>query len=569
MKRVRRKRERQFKGAKSATRQALFLLKACDLDWLWKFCALISCHDLFGPTLAEGANALYVNFAKTRALVDLVLKSGARDDVDKILHMEEVRDLLNLLVDVQNDPEVFKSAEKAKGTPAAAFEFHRSMCRLGSNQTADQEGVFWNAAGRLIAKWELLPLENQSLLPSRERQRVLEVAHRIPEVLGAEISELSLVCLAIFQVYRDAYANLSRTLPVIPHEAFCSQYEKRQALDQLMTALEAGGFSDLLVINPRRLREMLRDKEGLVDSYLSLFSRSVEELRSLQKDYSVGQSPHYSRDLSVLDRFPLVRRADGTYIVPNVRFLLKSFVPNVEFTLVELLGDNFWHANGATQEAYLLKLLSARLPGYTLVEERAYGKQELRGPDVTIVDAQAEGLILVESKGKRIGARTRFVMSDDLLDDNLKVAYSALQGLPVKFEALLSGIPEYADAQDALDSARSNSPICVVVMNDSVMMMSELIRMLIAMNPEHQLQGFPFQFCIVGIGAFELAVEVASRNGSSLYRLLSQHWERSAEIDPGRGSADLFGGFWPDTEPAFGAELLRARLKSRLGDLVA
>lgn len=526
----------------------------------------MSCHDLLGPTIFQAGNALMLNWVKARALPDLILESSAITENVAVLNMEDIRRLLNCLVEIQTDWEALRDMEESRSGSSAEFEFQRFMVRMGEMQILDQAVTFPNAVGRLIGRWEFLPFENQSEANGGSQERQAALARKIPLVLGASISGLALVALGVLHLYESFYASILPYVPLVPRERGGVSIRGRAAIDGLLGMLESGSFDRRLEFSRSQLLELFPMGGVFIDSYLRLFARSVSELRRLRSEGG-NESRHFARGFSVFDRFCLVETSPGRYLAPNVRLIRTSFVPNVEYSLMERLGEEFLQAQGATQELYLRHLLRVRLPSYVLIAERAYGRPERRGPDLVLVDPLASGLILVESKSRRIRAGTRSILSEDLLSQNLEAAYSALRKLPKKIEALYEGIEEYQDVQGEIDKTRQSQPICVVVMNDAVMMMSELVRISIGKDSGHELGAYPYRFCILSLAAFELAVEVAFRESRSLYEMFGDHWEKSVTSSPSEASADRFGGFWPDAEPAFGSQFFREALGRKIEEI--
>lgn len=552
-----------------ARAHALSLLNACNVDWLWQLCCVCSCHDMFGPDLPDGENSLFINFARVRGFTELILAGTASTEKTGRLDSEELRRLLNDIVNIDLDEDALAELSAANATANAEWEFHRYLIRLGGTQIADQAIRFNVNVGRQIGMWETLLDESPHFIPERERPRVAGVHKQAVELLGAPISDLALVASFVYRFYYDRYATIGRALPIVPSEKTVTERARRQALGILLEMLQSLSFRDDWTFSAQELAQLTSLEIATVEAYLRRFARTTEELRRLRRQARVLSTGHFSRELSILDRFSLVRLESGRYVVPNIRLLLRSFVPGIDYFLLERIGEGYSHARGALQEAYLRRLLEERF-GHSavVVSERTYGKLQQAGPDLVVAAKDGSGLVVLESKSRRVAASTRFVLSRELFESNLGVAYEALLKLPKKIAALHQGLKEYRDVQALLDASRRIDPICVVVMSDSLMRMSELVRLQMRQDSEHKLSGFLYRFCILGIESFEWAVELAVSKGCSLHSVLAEHWEKSGSSTAMEASADRFGDI-ASSSTSFAATFMRKAFKAKSSDPAA
>jgi hypothetical protein len=87
-------------------------------------------------------------------------------------------------------------------------------------------------------------------------------------------------------------------------------------------------------------------------------------------------------------------------------------------------------------------------------------------------------------------------------------------------------------------------------------MMGEVIRELEKSYPNYPLAGTKCLYCILGIDAFERAVEVAATTGRKLGDLLEEYITEAAANRPETPSVDEFGGSI-DLESTFAVSFFR------------
>jgi hypothetical protein len=191
---------------------------------------------------------------------------------------------------------------------------------------------------------------------------------------------------------------------------------------------------------------------------------------------------------------------------------------------------------------YLHALIERQLPAITIIPEILYrrGKDSVRSSDLTLIED--DRLILVESKAQRIRAETRLEMTPDNLLDNLKGARDAIEKSERKLRDLYDRLPEFGDVQEIIDRTRDRPPITVAVIGEEIAMMGELLRELAKSYRASEFQGARGIYCILGIDAFERAVEVASSSERKLGDLLEAYVAEATTVRPDTPPADEFGG---------------------------
>jgi len=244
-----------------------------------------------------------------------------------------------------------------------------------------------------------------------------------------------------------------------------------------------------------------------------------------------------------LERYPVVWLSSTEVVIPNVRYLGRNFADIIHFSLWEKKIPNYDQVRGGLQELYLQVLLETQLPNVTVIPERPYhrGKQSVRGADLTLIED--DRLILVESKAKRMRAETRLHMLPEEFLGDLSGAVEAVRKSEAKIADLYAGIREFADVQAIIDRTKNRAaPITVAVLGEEVTIMGEVIREFEKSNLNHPLAGTKKGlYCILGIDAFDRAVEVATSTGRKLGDLLEEYITEATANRPHTPSAAEFG----------------------------
>ena len=441
--------QEQQPDADQALRDACRVLGPKWLSHLWRCAATLSVHDVFGPTIPPLSSFPVLNHLKTRYFVQLVLLSKAQDDSRNVLTTDELRRVLDHSRDLQYDAKQMRRLAEAEGEDKTGLEMQRIFAQMGNQQFPEQEPHLIRSVGRLVAMLETLPHDREEDIPPESREVIRLTREGLADLLGSSILDLSHVLILIYGRYLHVHrtyvaALLSSVLPVnLPEDARLRAGAITLALVEI-----ADDFGEHLIFTSRAVGEDKRTSQQVVDRFLEMFSRPTEILRALLNE-EVYAEGHIGSRLLPLDRYPIVQMTDGEasearFIVPNLRIFAKSFAYVIDYTLLEHLGDPYSQARGALQELYLRALVEDRLPDQLVIPERTYGKQHRKGPDLTFIDT-AGVLICIESKGRRMLARTRRTMDPELIDENLREAYEALEKLPAKIDDLYAGLDEYTD----------------------------------------------------------------------------------------------------------------------------
>lgn len=568
-----------------AFRHAARLLNDTNVDALWKLSCRLSLHDAY----TEPGEPIFImptlNPEKIRLFDQAVITSTASHTRTQGLSEDDLRNVLDDCTDAQYDPQALVPLQQVDGTDRVHLEFYRFMAQSANVQFPQQEPRSEVRAGRVIAMFDVLPREHRDLITSAQLKDVDAVLARMEELLQVPLSVLGECYFATLAYQSYAFTASSNCLDGflahIPpfasdeerHGTIISgllRYEPQEALDRwlMFSPARLGGFFAV-----DRSSEFIRNYEA----FLSLFSATTDDLRvelRTQPEFSIG---HLSSRLSPLERYPVVRLntqpGAANLIVPNLRHLAKSFGHRIDSLLLKRMGEQYNQARGALQELYLRKLIEDRLPHLLVIPEMTYtyGKQELKGPDLTLINEEQGRIILIESKGRRMTLATRLTMEPAIFNKNLEDAYDALRGpkrttgLPQKLFDLYAGRPEYSTYQAAIESTRGSEPIFVVVLSEGVYFMSHLLREQARMYPDDPLHGFEYCFCVLSLDTFERAVEIARAHQLHLHEPLEQHWRRSGERNYQDHHADAFGGLAIEDGETFAArfapswpELVRA-----------
>ncbi len=546
---------------------AVARLNSRNLPSLWKLCSYLSCIEVFGSG-ASPISPLW-NCEMERLLCDAVLSSRAAPYKTSILTLDDLRYVINSAQDALSDGRFKQEIQSGGDRSEMLYQLRRFFARMGNVQLRPQEPRLFMGAGRLVAMLSTLPRESLGEFPEHYRDLARLMPDEIKTVLGGEVADYFSIHLSILQRHRiiaqQAFSQLAADLP---REAVHVErpVERQMRVFVKLFELFFSLFDHSLNFTTDALRKIAPSSVSgkSIESYLEVFSRSTLALRKLGCEPAYNYGPVGWR-LSPLERFPIIDLADGSssYCVPNIRTFKRSFADVIHFTLQDTLGERYNTFRGAAQEVFLQQLVRRRLSIRQLIPERVYrkGRGEFRGPDLTLVEKVGPSLILVESKGRRLLAETRFTMTDGSVDKNLDDAYEALRKLPGKVDDLRSRRPEYADVQMDLDATKEAVPFAVVVLGETTYMTTELLRYRAENESAHPLHGYPFPFAVMGPETFELAVELAAQEGRSLRHVLAEFWEDSGHSEITDTSAELFRDKHPLEAATFAATFLKPLLK--------
>lgn len=505
------------------------LLIGKSLDAALRISCTLSCFSHFRPEFSEYWVPTHVHYPKTRLFALRVLGSRAQHGAGRIFRIEDIRDLLNACTDDMHDPHALDRLKEASGTSSAVLEFQRFMAVMGNIQIAHVESDSRLWVARTIGLLSRLPVEERSKIPDDRRAVVDEVLREIPQRLGADVEHLGLFHFWLTLYYQDFFFQ-----HIVRQLAPDHERDPVKLLSFLFNAaLHFADQEEPIEVPLPRL-----SSDVPVDAYLALFARTVDELNA--EDTGPQYQGHPSSRLTVLDRFPVVRLPRASIIIPELTVFAKTFPFVIDFSLLGLLDQRKYNEyRGTIQELFLRCLVEDRLPQCLVIPERKYGREEVSGPDLAIVEG--DRLIVIESKARRLSPAVVTRMSDDAIDQNLEDAYAALLRLPQKIAHLYEGRDVYSDIQPAVDRTRGTDPICVVVIGGSALLLSELVRQRAA-EPSSPLHGYQYPFCVVSLERFENAVEIARAESLSLAALLDEHAETAAKADPNTPMADMWGG---------------------------
>ena len=519
-------------------------------------------HEALTPIDVPHSAFPMLNSEKVRMLSHTVLESRAQYHQGGALpDNENFRKILNDCVDSLYDSSDIAVIQAARGIDCAHFEFQRFFVRTGAVQIPGQEPLVWERAGRLVAMLEVLPRRYPDRVPVGQRDAVARVLPQVPELRRATISELTrafadLLGWQHFVQTRSYAAFCVLGLPLLGNDKTEDQRGSRRAT-LIMSFLKAQPvLDDYLVFSVEQVLGFLEKlnspgyasaARGRLEAFLRLAARSADELRGMLPSPEFSQG-HPGKRLSPLERFPVVRidllaPEQPRFVVPNYRYLAKSFGAIVDFTLTEHLGVKYEAARGALFHLYLRQLIEERLDDVLVIPETRYDQSKggKDSPDLTLVEPVARRIIGLEVKGRRINLVTRLTLGDDELAENLEDAFAALVKLPGKIEDLRSDRPEFEEWRPAITATGDSPPILVVVLQEGPRLLSHLLHDQAHLDPDHPLARLANPYCILTADDLERAVEIAHRSGRPLSDLLEDHYRRSGTQDPTQPPAEMFG----------------------------
>lgn len=511
----------------------------------WSLCALLSTTEAFVKDLLDAPFFPQLNHEKVRMLCELVLDSEALDDKTEDLTTDQIIDVLNYGHRALTDYEGIRRMEDLRGRAGSELALLVYLSRMGNIQQRYQNHRFNERVGRLIGMIEKLPQTHRHKLPAEFWAMADPVVKAMRDFIGFPISSLANCIIALLELYGRPYREL---LARIDRET-ARKVGPAECLKALLDNRHERQPRFVLPVG-------LTEERTWLTRFFELFARTTRELRELRQNDPTYRRGGIARRLSPLERYPVVWLSNTEIVIPYVRYLYRNFADIIHFSLWEEKIPNYDPVRGGLQELYLQVLLETRLPDITVIPERSYhrGKQSVKGADLTLIED--DRLILVESKAQRIRAETRLDMQPDDLLNNLGGAVEAVSKSEAKINDLYAGIPEYADVQAVIDRTRNRPPITVAVLGEEITMMGEVIRELEKSYPTYPLAGTKGLYCILGIDAFDRAVEVAATTGKKLGDLFEGYIAEATANRPNTSSADEFGGAI-DLESTFAVSFFR------------
>lgn len=477
-----------------------------------------------------------LNLEKTRLVAEAAIKSRAAWYKEELVKPSDLPILLNGAVNASADPRI---DDIASGRPRAEmlYDLQKFFSRSAYIQLRPQQnqGV---SIGQLLAVTERLPCDNWQELPLEIQDVAKSFADTVVGVLGE--SPTNLVRLATLLLnYLNAVGN--RLLSAVP--APPTLLPQRWQAEELRRLVEqAGTHIDGLAIGRTSLETMIRNAGFSCDpdAFLGIFASPIGDLRSLLKlpEFNVG--PEALR-LSPLDRFPLVLDEFGAAYVPNARILCASLSSILHFTLNERCRDQYQTIRGHILELYFRKLLAKRAPDLVVLPEKKWGKPQVAGPDLTIIDHGANPVVIgIEIKSRRMVPNTRFELRDDDIKSNYEDLWKALTKLNDKLDHVLSGDGEYKEFKSDLDLAKNYPRRLLGIAGEAPFMLAELAPALSNLDPAFPLHTLSSHWSVMSAEIFERFIETAVQHKRSISEALDEYRTDSLNLEIDSPMAESF-----------------------------
>jgi len=483
-----------------------------------------------------------INVQNLIMLPRAILESKANNYKTNSLLSSDVPYVFNALNDAASIPGLLDGAD------AGDIRLRRFMATIAGVQFRFQERDLRDRLGRSYALLDVIPRQFREELQERQRGDFLDLPVVVPQQIGLTVQEFILIGFGIIGLLRTRFAENFTISDELRNYAMevRPDYDIRQAqvLFRIIdTSKQRLGF---LRFVPEQLvvAELQTFTLPKIQQYLNHMARTKRQLQLLlsRPEYNVG---YISNRLNPLERYPILQLTDKSYVVPNLRFLDLSLSEALHFMLQDHYPNNRYNRlRGYTQEVYLRSLIQTRLPELVIIPELSYQRrrQEVSGPDLTVIDRRTNQLIVVESKAKRMRVATRVEPGTSALIEDLNAAFEALERLPQKIDELYAGIPEYEMYQDAINLTQGKPPIAVVVLGEGVYLLPELVDDYLRADSTHWLNQYSIPYCLMQLDSFEDAVEVAAAENGFLYDILAEYIRISREGLPHEHTAEAFHG---------------------------
>lgn len=393
--------------------------------------------------------------------------------------------------------------------------------------------------GRAAFFFETVMKTAGSKLSAKQVARAGEMLPRILVHLGASVAQLGRVFLCSVALARNRQELMVQE---VERELRLQRGGQENVHAVIRAACELSLDPTLAAFSPS---DLVGRGGGIsiadVDAFLKVFAAGIEKQREIAAVGPFARG-HHSTRLIALERYPvLALRASGRYVIPNLTIFVKSFFEVLDFFLLERFQnegkaekDRYETHRGDCMEAFAAWIFEdvLALPGF---RERAYGEPEVRGADLTVIEPEAQRLILVEVKAKRMLAQTIARMStEDLLAD-LDGPTQAISKGKAKARDLRARLPEFADVQNLIDGTDERNDVFIVVSSNLALGTPELIAQMAALDPQHPLHQFGVPFCFMSLATFERTSAIARFHGRPLGDVLRAFADRASTwslVDP-------------------------------------
>jgi len=520
--------------------QAIELLNSKNARDCWMINSFFSAFERFDGTIS-GHNMLFpmLNLDKLDMISKAIVQSKALDYKTSNISGDEFGKLMNFMIDAKD-----YDSEQDKVTLTNDEFFTKFFILTANSQVRFQHSDFRERMARTYALMQYIPENNKEILQQRLSNNFIDIPIILEEKYGIKPKAFFIFSWLIFV----QYCRLIKEVFIIPDsernlEISVRHDEARRAticfqiIKRMLHELRCSTAKNQLFITPaiENNDHPLFSKKHF-DGFLSIAGRTKKELQEESYRCPIYRVGNYSYSLSPLERFPLVKQSDGSFIIPNMRYYETAIPQILHYELQDCYpGNEYNDLTGAIQELYIQDLLKQRLPNIPVIPEITYkrGKNEVKGPDFTLIDDNGRP-ILIESKSKRFQARTRILADSNSIDSDLHRIFDAFSKLPLKYKELFSGLSEYSIYDRFLQTANMNNPVHVVVVYGNIELLPEMVNDYLRRNPETPLQDYPYSFCIIDLVDFEYAVEVAATGTKHLSDLLTDYWVSASNVFTGK-----------------------------------
>jgi hypothetical protein len=499
-----------------------------------------------------------VNLQNVALFDHAVLASRAADYKADNLTSKDLPYVWNHLTGALDTDELDQAAESADEKVLRFFATRANF------QLRFQRGNLREQLGRTFAMYDVMPTENEEKLRARHGSNFVNLPAEIRRRFGLSVQDYLMIGFGVFTLYMGRYDKHFKIT-----DADRKYMKKEQNVGLRGDEARARVFGKTIDQAKRTPGGLVFGAENLImkgsptfcaeriGAFLRMVSAPTQKLREMIRDEPVFSQGYLSDRVSPLERYPVVELDRNKYTVPNFRYFEHALTGGLRFMLQEVYPKNeFNEMFGSIQEIYVKQMVSERLPWLALIPETEYhrGRNRCDGPDLAVIDQSRKWLVAMESKAKHTRAGTRLAPASGQLLEDLDQVFDALRKLPTKIRDLYAGLPEYREYQTAVESTRSTTPICWVVMGEGVHFLPEVLSLLLRKDPDHFLNRYEYPYCVTDLDTFELAVEIAADRRANLHELLQGYWQSGQVVGHKEGMAEHFGGLGAELPSTFMAK---------------
>lgn len=546
--------------AKKSFEDAAIHLSKFNSSDLFAVSSLLSCIEYF-DTIKENFNTFFpiINSKKLSMFDKAILSSNANKENDILFTCDNLSYVFNKLNDAGNTSELDDDGSYVN------YRILNLFSRISNDQFKFQQHNLFTLISRSYALYEHFPKFNKDKLSNKHKSHFVDIPKGFNDKFGLSIKEYLIISISIYMHYLEKYQSSiefeDKSKKEILNKSEKTKFKVLYGLinNSIYIRLKLFFIPENILIIDNSLISLNEIKK-----YFELLSKTKKELTILQNKAPFNKG-EYTYRVSPLERYPIItiKNNHTKYIIPNFHYFDSSIENIIHFSLQDLYPNNeFNETFGSIFEDYIIDMIKKSLPEFEIIPEIRYKKSRnnIDGPDITLIDSNNNALISLEIKSKNVKINTRLNPVENLKDD-LERAFDALKKLPSKIDDLYQGFNEYSEWQEKINSIPKENVFCLIVIFHGVYMAPEIVNNVTFNDHNDFLKHFPYKYGIFDVETFENAIELAHEKKSKFIDLLIKHYDSSRSTDTKKNIAESFGGLKTDSMNSYLKKHLDSLLK--------